>query len=469
MNKTVFVLPLATAVTLSGCSQQPVKPVTSGLNKPPALYVKLRDSDLPHLVKPKKKHLNVHHHDLWHRLFALYKLPKIDHPRVRAELKWYLANPDYLERIQQRARPYLYTIVKEIERNGLPGELALLPIVESAFQPLACSPKEAAGLWQFIPSTGEQYGLKQNQWVDLRHDVHASTRAAIRYLKKLHADFGDWLLALAAYNAGEGRVMQEIIKNRILFRPTDFWHLNLPEETKAYVPKLLAVAQVFKHAKAFGIALHPIPNRPLYARVDVGSQIDLALAAKLANLPLEEMQRLNPSFRRRVTAPDGPHRLVLPLEKVELFEERLAQLPRSQWVNFEPKQIPKQTLASLTSNPDTSKANAPRSVEPAQIRQAVKMQGQIQKLQAPPQWKVHVVRSGETLWTIARRYGMEVRQLIRLNSLRSSNALWVGQRLRVIAARAGYPARNNLDLTRVSAGATGRLLVRRDPPVRRDS
>lgn len=435
MNKTVLVLPLATAVTLSGCSQQPVKPSTTAFaNKAPALYVKLRDPDPPHPAKPKKKHRSAHHHrDLWHRLFALYRLPQVNHPRVREELKWYAANPEYLERIQQRARPHLYTIVEEIERHGLPGELALLPVIESAFEPHARSPKQAVGLWQFIPSTGEQYGLKQNQWVDLRQDVHASTRAAIRYLKKLYADFGDWLLALAAYNAGEGRVMQEIVKNRILYRPTDFWHLDLPEETKAYVPKLLAVAQVFKHAEQFGIALHPLPNRPLYARVDVGAQIDLALAARLADMALEEVQRLNPGFRRRVTAPDGPHRLVLPLEKVELFEERLAQLPKSRWTNF--NSYPQQARARYVAFPMSSQA-----LSESQARQSTKTLSSangsnrsLGQVQTQPQVKIHVVRSGETLWAVARRYGMEVRKLMRLNGLRSNTGLRVGQRLRVVA------------------------------------
>lgn len=461
MNKTILALPLATAVTLSGCSQQPIKPTQALSNKPPTLNVKLRDLEFVPSTKPeKKKSRPIHRHDLWQRLFALYQLPNIDHPRIRAELKWYAANLDYLEQIQKRARPYLYTIVEEIERNGLPGELALLPIVESAFQPYARSPKQAAGLWQFIPSTGEQYGLKQNQWVDLRHDVHASTRAAVRYLKKLHADFnGDWLLALAAYNAGEGRVMQEIVKNRLLFRQTDFWHLDLPEETKAYVPKLLAVARLFANAERYGFALKPIPNRPLYARIDVGSQIDLALAARLADMPLEAIQRLNPGFRRRVTAPDGPHRLVLPLEKVELFEERLAQLPKSRWVHWQSSELPGETLVNFTRNYTTpSKAlktanhlNSDRvrtgqtsliAVDhPTQSR--LNMVGRIQdpgRIQdRPRQVKIHVVRSGETLWGVARRYGMEIGQLLRLNGLRTASTLRVGQRLQVIVARVENP------------------------------
>ncbi|GAB6067312.1 LysM peptidoglycan-binding domain-containing protein [Methylothermus subterraneus] len=446
MNKAILALPLATAVTLSGCSQQPIKPTHDFSSKPPALNVKLRDLESSPPSKLKKKPQLARRTDLWQRLFALYQLPEIDHPRIRAELKWYASNSDYLERVQKRARPYLYTIVKEIERNGLPGELALLPIVESAFEPTARSPKQAAGLWQFIPSTGEQYGLKQNQWVDLRHDVHASTRAAVRYLKKLHADFnGDWLLALAAYNAGEGRVMQEIVKNRLLLRPTDFWHLDLPEETKSYVPKLLAVARLFANAKRYGIALKPIPNRPLYARVDVGGQIDLALAARLADVPLEEIQRLNPGFRRGVTAPDGPHRLVLPLEKVDLFAERLAELPRSRWVGWRPL---RETLVHVARNQSSSpkilKAAADRlENDRVRSRQAPWAQDRLASIRRNPnptpaqeqrQLKIHVVRSGDTWWKVARRYGMEVRQLLHLNGLKTTSTLRVGQRLRVIAA-----------------------------------
>jgi membrane-bound lytic murein transglycosylase D len=439
MNKAILALPLATAVTLSGCSQQPIKPPKTLSSKPPALHVKLRDEFAP-LTKPKfkkKPKLAREHRDLWQRLFSLYRLPKIDHPRVRAELAWYASNPEYLERVQQRARPYLYTIVEEVERNDLPGELALLPIVESAFEPRARSPKEAAGLWQFIPSTGAQYGLKQNQWVDLRYDVHASTRAAVRYLKELNAEFGgDWLLALAAYNAGKGRVMQEILKNRLLFRPTDFWHLDLPEETKAYVPKLLAVAQLFAHAKRYGIALKPIPNRPLYARVNVGSQIDLVLAARLAEIPLEEIQRLNPGFRRRVTAPDGPHRLVLPADKVELFEERLAQLPKSRWVSWQPQQVSQDAVVRVAHSLKTAPPETGYKLQAlASLKKAAAADGQ-------KRVKIHVVRAGETLWGVARRYRMEVGRLARLNGLTTASALQVGQRLKVsVAAENQKPAR----------------------------
>ncbi len=436
MNKAILALPLATAVTLSGCSQQPIKPPKTLSSKPPALHVKLRDEFSPptksKLLKKRSKLSRLEHRDLWQRLFSLYRLPKIDHPRVRAEFAWYASNPEYLERVQQRARPYLYTIVEEIERNGLPGELALLPIVESAFEPRARSPKEAAGLWQFIPSTGAQYGLKQNQWVDLRHDVHASTRAAVRYLKELNAEFGgDWLLALAAYNAGKGRVMQEIIKNRLLFRPTDFWHLDLPEETKAYVPKLLAIAQLFAHAKRYGIALKPIPNRPLYARVNVGSQIDLALAARLAEIPLEEIQRLNPGLRRRVTAPDGPHRLVLPLERVELFEERLAQLPKSRWVSWQPQQVSQDAVVRVAHSLKTAHPETDRRFKALSSPKTAALGGQNRV-------KIHVVRSGETLWEVARRYGMEIGQLARLNGLKTASALRVGQRLKVSVAAKNF-------------------------------
>jgi membrane-bound lytic murein transglycosylase D len=252
---------------------------------------------------------------LWDRLFALYALPPVDHPDIDRELSWFANHPAYLERAQNRAEPFLYSIVKLVEKKNVPGEIALLPIVESAFQPNVVSPAKAAGIWQFIPSTGTNYGLKRNHSYDGRRDVYASTKAAIKYLKKLHGDFGDWLLAIAAYNCGEGAVGRAIKRNIAAGLPTDFWSLNLPQETRAYVPKLLAVSRLFADAEKYGISLKDLPNMAKYKPVKVSNHLDLALAADVAGISLDKLYELNPGFKGQFADLDGSYHLYIPAEK----------------------------------------------------------------------------------------------------------------------------------------------------------
>ncbi len=270
---------------------------------------------------------------LWDRLFALYALPPVDHPDIDRELSWFANHPAYLERAQNRAEPFLYSIVKLVEKKNVPGEIALLPIVESAFQPNVVSPAKAAGIWQFIPSTGTNYGLKRNHSYDGRRDVYASTKAAIKYLKKLHGDFGDWLLAIAAYNCGEGAVGRAIRRNQAAGLPTDFWSLNLPQETRAYVPKLLAVSRLFADAEKYGISLKDLPNMAKYKPVKVSNQLDLALAADAAGISLDKLYELNPGFKGQFADLDGSYHLYIPADKkaAEFREEveRLSMQRRS--------------------------------------------------------------------------------------------------------------------------------------------
>jgi membrane-bound lytic murein transglycosylase D len=266
--------------------------------------------------------------NLWDRLFDLYDLPPIEHEDVDRELAWFINHPDYIDRVQRRAEPFLYSIVKQVEKHDIPGEIALLPVIESAFQPHAVSPANAAGIWQFIPSTGRLYGLKQSHSYDGRRDIYASTRAAIKYLKKLHSDFnGDWLLAIAAYNCGEGAVGRAIQKNMARGLPTDFWSLELPQETRSYVPRLLAVARLFIEADQHGVDLHAIPNQAVFKPVKVDTQIDLALAADAADISLEKLYELNPGFKRQFTDVDGSYRLFIPAtKKTAEFKEELVKL-----------------------------------------------------------------------------------------------------------------------------------------------
>ena len=320
------------ATVLAGCSKSTVK----------------KDATIPDATqaqstpKPKKKASRGSQYDtLWDRLFALYALPPIDHPDIDRELSWFANHPAYLERAQNRAEPFLYSIVKLVEKKNVPGEIALLPIVESAFQPNVVSPARAAGIWQFIPSTGTNYGLKRNHSYDGRRDVYASTKAAIKYLKKLHGDFGDWLLAIAAYNCGEGAVGRAIRRNEAAGLPTDFWSLNLPQETRAYVPKLLAVSRLFADAEKYGISLKDLPNMPQYKPVKVSNHLDLALAADAAGISLDKLYELNPGFRGQYADIEGSYHLYIPAnKKAAEFRQDVERLSMSRHAYARPEPAP---------------------------------------------------------------------------------------------------------------------------------
>ena len=251
--------------------------------------------------------------DLWQRIqFQLtFNVPQT-RPIVE-QRNFYSSHQAYLDRVAGRAQPFLHYIVQELEKRNMPLELALLPIVESAFDPFAYSHAAAAGMWQFMPATGKRFGLKQNFWYDGRRDVIASTRAALDYLQYLHDKLeGDWLNAIAAYNSGEGRILNAIKRNKKRRLPTDFWSLDLPAETTAYVPKLLALVDILKRPDEFDIVWKFIANEPKIDVVEVKSQIDLAIAAEMAGINVSELQALNPGFNQWATDPDGPHYLVLP-------------------------------------------------------------------------------------------------------------------------------------------------------------
>ena len=281
----------------------------------------------------------VRNRDTWARIRDGLSLPHPLHPRVVREIGWYRKNQEYLHRTAQRARPYLAYIVHQVEQRGMPIEFALLPIVESAFMPFAYSPAGASGLWQFMPSTGRRYGLKQNWWYDGRRDVVASTRAALDYLSKLLQDFdGDRLLAVAAYNWGEGNVRRVVSRNRARGKPADVWSLKLPRETRSHVSRLLAIAAIVKDPSRYGVVLEAIPDHIHFQQVALDDQIDLSVAADLAGITLDEIRRLNPGFNHWATDPSGPHRLQLPSYAVERFRSRIGGFPvenRVRWARHE--------------------------------------------------------------------------------------------------------------------------------------
>ena len=263
--------------------------------------------------------------DMWARIRSGYAIPDIDNALVAKHVQWYASRPDNLVRISSRASLYLYHVVKELENRGMPTELALLPVIESAFNPQALSTANAAGIWQFVPDTGKTFNLQQNMFKDERRGVLASTDAALTYLQRLYTMFGDWQLALAAYNWGEGNVQKAIQKNRSLGKPTDFESLAelMPAETRNYVPRLQAVKNIIANPGQYGISLPTIDNQPYFTTVDKTSDIDLAVAAQLAEMSIDEFKALNPQFKKPVIA--GDSKILLPKENAEKFHLNLAQ------------------------------------------------------------------------------------------------------------------------------------------------
>ena len=381
--------------------------------------------------------------DLWERIRQGFALPIRQDRRIDGEARWFSRHQDYLDRVADQARPYLHYIVNQVEKRGLPTEIVLLPVVESAFQPYAYSPGHAAGIWQFIPATGRRFGLKLNWWYDGRRDIVASTQAALDYLEYLHKYFnGDWLLALAGYNAGEGTVLKAIRYNQRRRRPTDFWSLRLPRETQQYVPRLLALRNIVAAPEKMGITLKPIVNEPYLTSVGIDSQLDLATAAKLADMNLEELHQLNPGFNRWATAPDGPHHLLLPLDKAERFAAQMAQLPpelRIQWVRHRIRRgetlgglaLRYQTTPRVLRQLNNLNRNLIRTghylVIPIPARTEGSQQYPFQDLAANGDNSIHTVRSGENLWLLSRRYGTTVRQLCHWNNISPRTLLQPGQ------------------------------------------
>lgn len=392
--------------------------------------------------------------NLWVSIREGLALPEPHNARVEEQLAWYARHPEYLTRAFARSEPFLHFIQQEVQARHMPSEIALLPVVESAFRPFAYSHGRAAGLWQFIPSTGRRFGLKQNWWYDGRRDVYASTRAALDYLNQLKDDFnGDWLLALAAYNSGEGTVLAAQARNRRLGRPTDFWHLDLPPETRAYVPKLLALGELVADPQRYGIRLPPIPNKPFLAVVQIHSQIDLARAADLAGLSLDEIYRLNPGFNRWATAPNGPHRLLLPKDDAVAFLGKLADLPARERISWTRHRIrPGETLSVIARHYHTTVAMLRRvnhlrsnmirvgrhlliptaSESLARYHLSADQRHMAALRRAPSRRsrkEVHIVRPGDTLWRIARNFGVSLRALARWNGLAPGDVLHPGRKL----------------------------------------
>lgn len=449
-------LPAANAADLPGpdSSEQPVKQALA----------ETAETETPLLLQPStglfdspsKKDRDVasleERADLWDRIRDGFAMQELDSPLVQNHVAWYANRPDYVKRMLERSQLYLYHIVEEVEKRGMPTEVALLPMIESAFNPKAYSTSHASGIWQFIPSTGRGFGLEQNWWYDGRRDVTAATDAALDYLQKLHDMFDSWELAFAAYNWGEGSVQRAIAKNRKKGLPTDYLSLTMPAETRNYVPKLMAIKQIVMNPEAAGLELASIPNRPYFVSIASTQHIDLAVAARLAEMPLHEFVSLNPAYNRPVINAKGSRTLLLPVDKADAFTSNLENYdkPLVSWKSYTPargekidkvarrfsisvarlKEINSITRRSKLSSGQTllvplsrDEATAPAFDE---AQQAI---GPEENAPSPTSSRLtYAVKKGDTLSSIAKRHKISAAQIKALNNLKS-NHLGNGQKL----------------------------------------
>lgn len=425
--------------------------------------------------------------NLWDRIRNGFAMPNLSGDLVLYHQQWYMNRPDYLRRMVERSSRYLYHIVDEIEKRGMPMELALLPMVESAYNPMAYSRSHASGLWQFIPATGKNYKLEQNWWVDERRDIIASTSAALDYLQSIYDMHGDWQLALASYNWGEGAVGRAIAKNKAKGLPTDYESLTMPSETRNYVPKLQALKNILANPRLFAeLNLQAIPNRPYFSTIAKPADIDVKMAAKLAEMPVDEFVALNPAHNRPVIKARSP--LVLPAEKLETFKANLENndAPLSSWTSYtlkagekldkvaarfgvsvahlktingiQPKAkvgagtvllVPNRDgaateLAALPENP-VQQPEMPAAQATAPAAKAEKAE-KAEKTEA----RVHVVKKGDTLYSIARSYGVSVDDLKRWNKL--GRAMPAGTKLTIAS-----PAAKTTVAVAAAAPTSGRV------------
>ncbi len=390
--------------------------------------------------------------DLWERIRRGFQLPALDTDLVREREQWYSTRPDYMQRMTERSRKYLFHIVEELERRNLPSELALLPFIESAFNPQAVSTAKAAGMWQFIPSTGKYFDLKQNAFRDDRRDVLASTKAALDYLEKLHGMFGNWHLALAAYNWGEGSVARAIARNQRTGEGTGYLDLKMPAETRLYIPKLQAVINIVANPDRFNSQLPLIENHPYFQSVDIKRDIDVAVAARLAEVKLEDFKALNPSHSRPVILAAGTPQVLLPWDNAALFERNLAAHSGGQLASWTAWTAPSTMKPADAARHTGMKEADLRAVNQIPAGMSIKAGSTLlvpRSIRVETDVAVHVADNGQlslvrdsanrrslvragkrdSVATIAKRYGLSAASVAEWNNVAATTAFALGQKI----------------------------------------
>ena len=409
----------------------------------------IQDVKKPHISPSQEEDVIEKSDNLWVRLQTQFQLEDhYENSAVDDELTAYIYNQAYFDRITERAEPFLFWIVTEIERRNLPMELALIPIVESTFNPNAYSPKHAVGLWQFIGPTAKSFGLQQDWWYDGRRDPRASTVAALDFLEQLHKEFNeDWLLALAAYNTGQGNVHRAIRKTARRRENKDFWSLPLPRETRTHVPKILALAKLISSSKRYGVELAPIENKEPLAIIEIDSQIDLAQAAELAKLDYGELRRLNPGYLQWATHPDNPQVIAVPINHADFLRDGISNLGPDNFISWDRYEIqPGDTLSAIAMKLRTeidvlksvNKINdsriiagdfllIPRTNNPSLLVNI--NQENLRGRRILPTPNIYTVRRGDNLWSIARRFDIRSKDIASWNSILLESILKPGQEL----------------------------------------
>jgi membrane-bound lytic murein transglycosylase D len=393
--------------------------------------------------------------DLWRELRGSFQLDHhVDHPRVQQELAWLKRHPRYLNNLHARMEQYLAYIHQRVTDRDLPGEITLLPIVESALDPYAFSPGGAAGLWQFISATGKRFGLQRNWWYDGRRDPIAATEAALDYLEYLHRRFDDWSLALAGYNTGEGRVARAVRRND---GDKDFWELRLPRETRAYVPRLLALSALINNPQEYGISLPELEPHIPFRVLDTGGQLDLSIAAEATQIPVSTLYQWNPALNQWSTPPEGPHHLLVPKSSATDAQAGIDAIPQGERVRWLRVKVGSgDTLSELAMRYRTDVASLQQANQlrgnTIRAGQALLIPKSAAALENPVSQRTsgssYVVRSGDSLWTISRAHSVSMSALMRANHIGPKEVLRVGQKLTIPGARKA----NNSVIRKVNYG-----------------
>lgn len=461
-------LPAATAATVAAGSTAAPAPVAAAVIAPPPSGLPpqtaasspitidpLRPTELLDLGAPGAQA------DLWMRVRQGVAIHDLQNERVDKWQQWYASRPDYVQRMTERGGRYLFHIVEEVSKRGLPTELALLPFIESAFNPQAMSSAKASGMWQFVPGTGRDFDLRQNVFRDDRRDVLASTRAALDYLQMLHGMFGDWQLALAAYNWGQGNVQRAIARNQKAGLSTDYDSLRMPDETRNYLPKLQAVENIVAHPQAFGLSLPLLQNHPYFVSVGIERDIDLDLAARLAGLSVDEFKQLNPQMNKPVILAAGTPQVLLPYDNANRFVRALAQHggTLATWTAWVAPRTVKTAEAARLVGMDEAELRAVNKIPPGMqvkagstllVPRAAHRSDDVAEHiadhamlalapDAPPlrKLRIKVGKKGDSVASVAQRYRMQPAQVAQLNGVVLGARFKPGQVLTVLAAVKG--------------------------------